>query len=128
MDGQASSKHYGGYESPGSRDPRQRPAAVIPFAQAALKNATNVALTNMSLCKVARVLRTFYKRAPAEIDQAQIDLAAVQAGLAFLNDGGDFADGVIAYSGARLGGATFITSDRRARDIAAGLGLVAEAP
>jgi predicted nucleic-acid-binding protein len=36
--------------------------------------------------------------------------------LAMLDAGGDFADGVIAYDGRRLGGATFVTFDKKAVD------------
>jgi hypothetical protein len=39
---------------------------------------------------------------------------ACDAGLAILEAGGDFADGVIAFDGRRLGGAVFVSFDRRA--------------
>lgn len=39
---------------------------------------------------------------------------AVEAGLAFLKAGGDFADGVIAYEGSWLGGDTFVSLDKKA--------------
>ena len=39
---------------------------------------------------------------------------AVDAGLALLEAGGDFADGVIAYEGAWLGGETFVSFDKAA--------------
>ncbi|MGC9217681.1 hypothetical protein [Acidithiobacillus sp.] len=39
---------------------------------------------------------------------------AVEAGLALLDLGGDFADGVIAYEGSWLGGETFVSFDRKA--------------
>ena len=39
---------------------------------------------------------------------------AVDAGLAVLNTGGDFTDGVIAYDGSWLGGKTFVSSDKKA--------------
>lgn len=42
------------------------------------------------------------------------DDLAVEAGLAHLDEGGDFADGVMAYEGARLGAEEFISFDRRA--------------
>jgi predicted nucleic-acid-binding protein len=38
----------------------------------------------------------------------------VEAGLAILKAGGDFADGVIAYEGAWLGGETFVSFDKKA--------------
>jgi predicted nucleic-acid-binding protein len=39
---------------------------------------------------------------------------AVEAGLALLGASGDFADGVMAHEGARLGGETFVSFDRKA--------------
>ena len=42
------------------------------------------------------------------------DRPAVEAGLALLHAGGDFADGVIAHEGGRLGGETFVSFDRAA--------------
>ena len=39
---------------------------------------------------------------------------AVLAGLALLDAGGDFADGVIAFEGELLGGAEFVSFDRQA--------------
>jgi predicted nucleic-acid-binding protein len=39
---------------------------------------------------------------------------AVEAGLALLEAGGDFADGVIAYEGSWLGGETFVSFDKKA--------------
>jgi len=38
----------------------------------------------------------------------------VEAGLAVLDDGGDFADGVIAFEGASLGADTFASFDKDA--------------
>ncbi len=39
---------------------------------------------------------------------------AAEAGLAILDAGGDFADGVIAYEGVWLGGEVFVSFDKRA--------------
>ena len=43
-----------------------------------------------------------------------VNRPAVEAGLSALHSGGDFADGVIAYDGAWLGGETFVSFDKRA--------------
>jgi len=43
-----------------------------------------------------------------------VNRPAVDAGLAILKAGGDFADGLIAYEGAWLGGETFVSFDKRA--------------
>ncbi len=41
---------------------------------------------------------------------------AVEAGLAILEAGGDFADGIMAYEGNWLGGETFFSFDKQAVD------------
>jgi predicted nucleic-acid-binding protein len=43
-----------------------------------------------------------------------LDSAAIHAGLATLEAGADFADGVIAHEGAWLGGETFVSFDKKA--------------
>jgi predicted nucleic-acid-binding protein len=43
-----------------------------------------------------------------------VNRPAVEAGLALLDEGGDFADGIIAFEGASLGGAIFATFDKDA--------------
>jgi predicted nucleic-acid-binding protein len=43
-----------------------------------------------------------------------VNRPAAEAGLAMLNAGGDFADGVIAYEGNWLGADTFVSFDKRA--------------
>ena len=48
------------------------------------------------------------------IKTVRTDHAAVEAGLAMLGLGGDFADGVIDYEGRRLGGETYLTFDKKA--------------
>lgn len=44
----------------------------------------------------------------------EVNRPAVEAGLALLDQGGDFADGIIAFEGASLGGAMFATFDKDA--------------
>jgi len=43
-----------------------------------------------------------------------VNRPAVEAGLAMLDAGGDFADGVIAYEGKWLGADTFVSFDEKA--------------
>ena len=43
-----------------------------------------------------------------------VNRPAVDAGLAVLDAGGDFADGVIAFEGKWLGGETFVSFDNKA--------------
>ena len=93
-------------------------------ARRALAEAERIAVTLPTLCEVAWVLRRGYGRSRHEIAAAieamaaipdiALDRAAVDAGLSLLAEGGDFADGVIAFEGGRLGGETFLTFDREA--------------
>lgn len=46
-------------------------------------------------------------------------------GIAVLEAGGDFADGVIAYEGSRLGGQTFVSFDRKASKLLQSAGVSA---
>ncbi len=50
---------------------------------------------------------------------------AVDAGLAMLDAGGDFADGVIAYEGRWLGGETFVSFDAKAVEMLKAQGVAA---
>ncbi len=100
-------------------DPEQADAA-----RALLQQATVIAIPVPVLCELAWVLRRAYARgtdevaaaieAMTEIDVVVTDLPAVEAGLAALRAGEDFADGVIAHQGEALGGTVFASFDRRA--------------
>jgi len=86
--------------------------------------AEMVAIALPSLCEFVWVLRTAYGFRAPEIAKAirtllaaenvETNRPAVEAGLAILDAGGDFADGVIAYEGRWLGGETFVSFDRKA--------------
>ena len=54
------------------------------------------------------------------------DRDAVDAGLAMLDRGDDFADGVIAFEGRRLGGTIFATFDRKAASLIAAQGYAVD--
>ncbi|WP_330084405.1 type II toxin-antitoxin system VapC family toxin [Methylocystis iwaonis] len=100
-------------------DPRQQAAAV-----AILKDAQLIAVTLPTLCEFGWVLSRGYKRSRADIAEAirtlidipivVTDRSAAEAGLAMLESGGDFADGVIAFDGRRKGGDVFVSFDRKA--------------
>ena len=92
-------------------------------ARIALGKADMVALTIPTLCELVWVLRSY--RIPSSdiartlrglLDGANIAVnrPAAEAGLAVLETGGDFADGVIAYEGSWLGADTFISFDKKA--------------
>jgi predicted nucleic-acid-binding protein len=100
-------------------DPRQSNAA-----QSALKKADVVALTISALCELVWVLSQGYKIPASQIAEAirrlinganvVVNRPVADAGLALLDAGGDFADGVIAYEGNWLGADAFVSFDRKA--------------
>ncbi|MBB3612358.1 type II toxin-antitoxin system VapC family toxin [Rhizobium sp. BK602] len=100
-------------------DAKQASAAVELLAEAEL-----VAVSLQSLCEFSWVLARQYQtarediaaaiRALLGIENVVVNRPAVEAGLAVLDAGGDFADGVIAYDGNWLGGEIFVSFDRRA--------------
>lgn len=99
--------------------PAQQKAAL-----ATVKEAELVTIPVHALCEFVWVLTRAYKRSRAEaaaairallgIPNAVADQPAVSAGLAMLDAGGDFADGIIAFEGKRLGGDVFVTFDQDA--------------
>jgi len=105
------------------------------LAQAELANADLVALALPALCELVWVLSRGYKIPAPDIAAAirrLIDAAtvavnrpAVEAGLALLEAGGDFADGVIAYAGHWLGAETFVSFDTKAVELIAAQGQAA---
>jgi predicted nucleic-acid-binding protein len=94
------------------------------IAQTALKRAEIVAISIPALCELVWVLSQGYKIPPSDIAEAirrlinaanvAVNRSAAEAGLALLDTGGDFADGVIAYEGNWLGADTFASFDKRA--------------
>jgi predicted nucleic-acid-binding protein len=89
-----------------------------------LKSAEVIAVTLPCLCEFVWVLRRLYEfdrgdiaaaiRALADTANVTLNRPAVEAGLAVLNAGGDFADGLIAYEGNWLGAETFVSFDKKA--------------
>ena len=93
-------------------------------AQAELAKAEMVALALPALCELVWVLSRGYKIPSAEIVETirrlmnaanvVVNRPAAEAGLALLEAGGDFADGVIAYEGSWLGAETLVSFDKKA--------------
>lgn len=89
-----------------------------------LKKASLMAVPTTALCEMVWVLLRGYRYTPAQVshavrtllqvNQVVCNTPAVLAGLALLESGGDFADGVIAFEGELLGGQEFITFDHMA--------------
>lgn len=100
-------------------DPRQ-----AQEAERILREASRIAVTLPCICEVVWVLRTGYRLTREEVGGAirtlleagnvEVNRLAAEAGLAILDAGGDFADGVIAHEGRWLGGEEFVSFDRRA--------------
>lgn len=103
-------------------DPKQAAAA-----DRVLKHATLIAVSLPCLCELFWVLRRLYGfesttiataiRALLDTENVVMNRPAVEAGLALLDAGGDFADGVIAYEGTWLGAETFVSFDKRAASL-----------
>lgn len=93
-------------------------------AQRELAQAEEVALTIPALCELVWVLSRAYKIPAHEIAKTIrsllnaaniiVNRPAAEAGLAALEAGGDFADGVIAFEGAWLGADVFVSFDKKA--------------
>ena len=111
-------------------DQEQTEAAMRIMARAEM-----VAIAVSCLCEFAWVLRSVYGyRAPSIAKAIRLLLAAenvetdrqlAEAGLAMLDAGGDFADGVIAYEGKWLGAETFVSFDKKAVGMLSSAGVSA---
>lgn len=105
------------------------------IARRELTGAETVALTLAALCELAWVLSRGYKMPAAEIAEGMrrliqaanvaVNQPAAEAGLALLDAGGDFADGVIAFEGGALGAGTFVSFDKEAVRLLAARGEAA---
>jgi len=100
-------------------DPKQYKQALE-----AIEKSEVIVVSNQALCELIWVLRSRYGVLRANIaamisqlletKNIVVDSEAVSAGLAAMQSGADFADGVIAYEGAWLGGETFVSFDKKA--------------
>ena len=98
--------------------------AQADIAAKVLQDAELIAVALPCLCELVWVLRKLYRLPTADVAAAihalvaannvEMNRAAAEAGLALLESGGDFADGVIAYEGNWLGGEMFVSFDRQA--------------
>lgn len=111
------------------RDDKKQAAA----ADRLLKSAELIAVTLPCLCELVWVLLKLYGisrkdvadtiRTLLAVGKVEADRPAAEAGLTVLEQGGDFADGVIAYEGGRLGAQTFVSFDRQAVKLLKAAGL-----
>ena len=108
------------------------------LAMKALDAAELIVVPLPCFCEFARVFLRVYPFTAADTAQAiqvLLDIEkmvtnrpAVEAGLAVLNAGGDFADGVIAFEGRTIGGEVFVSFDAEAVKLLAKNKIPAEAP
>lgn len=98
--------------------------AQTALALALLERAGTIVIPLAALCETVWVLRRLYKLPALDIadqverlllvDAVSTDRQALAAGVTFLRDGSDFADGAIAEAGRRDGGDVFVSFDREA--------------
>jgi predicted nucleic-acid-binding protein len=101
-----------------------------------LKTASLIAVSIPCLCEFVWVLRRVYSfdgesisaaiRALIDTRNVMMNRPAVEAGLALLEAGGDFADGAMAYEGTWLGGESFISFDKKAVELLAKQGVATQ--
>lgn len=106
------------------------------LAMEAMSSAEKVVLTLPALCEFVWVLSQSYRvdrkaistsiRTLMSSENVEADVSAIEAGLAMLDAGGDFADGVMAYEGRRMGAETFVSFDRKAVALLAAQGEAAQ--
>ena len=111
-------------------------AAQAGIAAKVLTDAALIAVSLPCLCEFVWVLKRLYRvessdvaaaiRALLAASNVQTNRPAVEAGLAVLDAGGDFADGVIAYEGRWLGGETFVSFDKQATNLLSAQGHKAQ--
>ncbi|QPF91365.1 type II toxin-antitoxin system VapC family toxin [Bradyrhizobium commune] len=107
-------------------------------AGAVLKKADVVAISIPALCELVWVLSRGYETSAEDIaasirhlisaSNVVVNRALAEAGLALLDAGGDFADGVIAYEGYWLGAETFVSFDKKAVKLVEASGGLARLP
>ena len=107
-------------------------SAQARIATKVLTDAELIAIALPCLCEFVWVLRRVYGFQPSDASIAirallaaanvELNRPAVEAGLAVLDAGGDFADGVIAYEGNWLGGESFVSFDQQAVALLTALG------
>jgi predicted nucleic-acid-binding protein len=94
------------------------------IARSTLRRAELVAIPLPTICELVWVLSQGYRVPLNEIAEAirrlsnaanvSVNHLAVEAGLAQLDAGGDFADGASAFEGGWLGADTFVSFDKKA--------------
>jgi predicted nucleic-acid-binding protein len=105
------------------------------LALEAMASAQTVAVSVHALCELVWVLLGRYNTPRDDViaairqllntEKILLNRPAVEAGLALMAAGGDFADAVIAHEGRWLGGETFVSFDRKAVKLLTNAGMSA---
>jgi predicted nucleic-acid-binding protein len=106
------------------------------IASRVLREAELIVIPNVVLCELVWVLRRLYGFATGEVTQAlkviastenvELNRSTFATGMAMLENGGDFADGVIANEGQWLGGEVFVSFDNEAVSLLKNQGQAAQ--
>ena len=102
------------------------------LAEAELSNAETIAIPIVVLCELVWTLLRLYQQTREDVaadvrrlinaSNVVVNRGAAEAGLAMLDDGGDFADGVIAHEGRALGADCLVSFDKQAMNLLAARG------
>ena len=97
------------------------------LAEAELAVAETIAIPTVVLCELVWTLLSLYQQTREDIaadvrrlinaSNVVVNRGATEAGLAMLDDGGDFADGVIAHEGRALGADCQVSFDEQAANL-----------
>ncbi len=111
-------------------------AAAASVARLRMKDCRTITIPSVVFCEFIWVATRIYKLPRHAVSSTIRDLLldpkvvcdrpAVEAGLAVADRGGDFADGVIAFEGRKLGGEVFATFDRKASSLLAAQGYAVD--
>ena len=93
------------------------------LAEAALRASGTIVVSNVVLCEFVWILHQAMKRSRADVSNAvrlliatrdiELDTAAASAGIAMMDRGGDFSDGVVLLEASRARCDQLLTFDRR---------------
>jgi predicted nucleic-acid-binding protein len=106
-------------------------------ARQILMEAEQIVIPTIVLCEAAWVLKRAYRfpsstlaealRRVIQLQGVEVDRPVVEAGLSFLDQGGDFADGCILYAANQARCETLLTFDRALAALSGGGATVLEA-
>lgn len=115
-------------------DPIQSPIACSYF----VNRENTLIIDTVVLCEAVWVMKKRSKLKNQKIVQIlqgltiephiKLDKEKFNQGIKFLQNGGDFADGIITYQATKFDNAKLLTFDKKAKKIASEYGIVVESP